>query len=489
MSYIEGFDRKQGMVTLEFLDDYTEEDSIVRLIDEYVDHLDMERLGFKRAEPLIIGRPSYNPRDLLKLYIFGYQNKTRSSRQLELLTKKNKDAIWLMRKLSPDHKTIAEFRRNNKESLKLVFKDFVNFCNDLGLYGKTTVAIDGTKMRANNSKKNTYNKKKIDRHKKYIDEKTEEYLKALDEADKEEDNLPEMPSSEKIKEKLEAFKKRKRRFEELEEKLEESGESEISLVDKDARLMKIHHGHIEPGYNVQTTVDSEHKLIADFEIIQNPTDQGQLLPMAKRAKELFEVEELEVLADKGYYKTDDILECIKEHITPYVSKQIAANGTKDKDFYADKFIYDPENDGYICPAGKLLNKKLTKKYKNSKEIHGYNYCNPIECQNCLLKTRCTKNKRGRTIFRHISQTELDRVNAEKPENIPKYRLRQTIVEHPFGTIKRNWDTDYFLTRGKESVTAEMALSFLAYNFKRAANILGVKGILEKLREKNELVMA
>lgn len=489
MSYIEGFDRNQGILIPEYLDDYVKKNDIVRVIDAYVEQLDVKKLSFGKAEPPTLGRPCYNPKDLLKLYIYGYLKGIRSSRQLEILTQNNMDVIWLMRKLSPDHKTIAEFRRNNQKPIKLVFKDFVKLCDELDLYGKTTVAIDGTKIRANNSKKNNYNKKKINRHKKYIDEKIENYLKALDEADKTEEELKtsEMLDVKEIEEKIKSLMERKDRFEELEEQLEESGQSEISLVDKDARLMPIHHGHIEPGYNIQTTVDSKHKLIVDFEVIQNPTDQGQLLNMSKRAKKRLKAKRLTVLADKGYYNYNDILGCLRRKITPYVSKQIAANSTKNKNFYADKFTYDPKKDGFICPAGKLLNKKR-KRTENKKHI-GYGYGNPTECQSCSLQTKCTTSETGRTIFRHKKQARLDRVSITKPENFKTYRLRQTIVEHPFGTIKRSWNTNYFLTRGKKSVTAEMALTFIAYNFKRAVNILGVEAIIEKLKDKNELVMA
>jgi transposase len=373
MPYIQGENRNQIILFPESIDDYINEDSTVRVIDEYVEQLDMKELGFKKTVYPTIGRPPYDPKDLLKLYLYGYLNRIRSSRRLEHEAVRNIEVIWLLKKLKPDFKTIADFRKDNKKALKKVFRDFTKLCDEWGLFGKELVAIDGTKFRACNSKKNNYSVKKLERHIKYLDEKIDKYIQELDKYDTIE-TCDRKPDAGEIKKRIQELRSRKDKYEGYKKQLKESGKNEISTTDPDARLMCNNNNNVDVSYNVQTTVDSKHKLIADYKVTQKPNDLGELDNMALRAKKLFGGKEFEALADKGYYKAEDLKKCVENGITPYVTKQIYSNGTGDKDFYADKFKYDKDKNIYICPAGKELyyHRDRTKK---SKGIIGYEYRN------------------------------------------------------------------------------------------------------------------
>jgi transposase len=485
MGYIEGQDRNQIILFPESMDDYISDQSVVRVIDEYIDHLDVEDLGFKRALSPTLGRPPYAPKDMLKLYIYGYLNRIRSSRRLEHEAIRNIEVIWLLKKLAPDFKTIADFRKDNKKALKQVFRDFNRLCDEWGLFGKEMVAIDGSKFRASNSKKNNHSAKKLQRHIKHINEKIDKYLHDLDEGDMDEAHVR-VPDAEEIKERLKQLRERKKKYQTYQKQLEKSGNNEISTTDPDARLMCNNNNNVDVSYNVQTTVDSEHKLIADFKVSQKPNDLGELDNMALRAKKLFGGKDFEVLADKGYYKAEDLKKCVENGITPYVARQAYSNGTGDKEFYIDKFRYDKEKNVYICPAGQELG--YAKDRKNKVKVTAHEYRNYTACKNCELKDRCTRGKKGRIISRHVDQDFLDKIDLQTEQNMDKYRQRQMIVEHPFGTIKRSWGAYYFLTRRKISVSAEIALSYLAYNMKRVISILGTEEILRRLREKRKPVL-
>lgn len=485
MGYIEGANRHQILLFPESIDEYISENNSVRVIDEYIEQLDIQELGFKKAVCPSIGRPPYNPKDLLKLYIYGYLNRVRSSRRLEHEALRNIEVIWLLKKLKPDFKTIADFRKDNKKSLKQVFRDFTKLCGEWGLYGKELVAVDGTKIRACNSKKNNYSLKKLDRHIKYINEKIDGYIKELEEGDAAE-SCDRKPDAEEIKERIQELRNRKEKYGRYKKQIEETGQNEISTVDPDARQMSNNNNNVDISYNVQSTVDSKNKMILDFKVTQNPNDLGELDNMALRARKLFNEKEFEILADKGYYKIQDIKKCIEKGITPYVAKQSHSNGTGDKEFYSDKFKYDKDKKAYICPAGNELYYYRDRKEKG--KIMGFEYKNNDACKNCEFKERCTTNKKGRGIFRHVDQDLLDTIDIQKDNSKAKYRQRQMLVEHPFGTIKRGWGAYYFLTKGKVSVSAEMALSFLAYNLRRSINILGTTEILRRLRERRKPVL-
>lgn len=485
MGYIKGHDRNQIILFPESIDDYITNDNPVRIIDEYVEQLDMEALGFKKAVCSKVGRPPYNPKDLLKLYLYGYLNRIRSSRRLEHEAIRNIEVIWLLKKLRPDFKTIADFRKENKRALKEVFRDFNKLCDEWGLFGKEIVAVDGTKIRANNSKKNNYSTKKLERHINYIEEKIDKYIKELDEWDAIE-ACDRKPNEEEINKRIQELRERKEKYEAYKKQLKEKGENEISTTDPDARLMCNNNNSVEVSYNVQTTVDSKYKLIVDFKVSQKPNDLGELDNMALRAKKLFNGKEFEILADKGYYRAEDLKKCIENGITPYVTKQKYSNGTGDKDFYPDRFQYDKDRNLYICPAGKEL--FYVRERRQKEKIVGYEYRNYEACRHCEFKKRCTKSNRGRTVCRHIDQDFLDTIDKKTEINIDKYKLRQMIVEHPFGTIKRGWGAYYFLTKRKISVTGEIALSYLVYNLKRVMNIIGIEEFLRRLKERRKPVL-
>jgi hypothetical protein len=358
-------------------------------------------------------------------------------------------------------------------------------CDEWGLYGKELVAIDGSKFRASNSKRNNYSAKKLERKIKYIDEKIDKYMQDLDEGDLAEAHVRQ-PDAAEIKERIKELRDRKKKYEAHKKQLEKSDANEISTIDPDARLMSNNNNNVDVSYNVQTTVDAKHKLIADFKVSQKPNDLGELDNMALRAKKLFDGKDFEALADKGYYKAEDLKKCVENGVTPYVTKQIYSNGTGDKNFYIDKFRYDKDKDLYICPAGQELSYGIDRKKKD--KVIAYEYRNYKACKGCEFRDRCTKNKKGRVVCRHVDQDFLDTIDLQTELNMDKYKQRQMIVEHPFGTIKRSWGAYYFLTRRKISVSAEIALSFLAYNLKRVISILGNEEILRRLREKRKPVL-
>ncbi len=480
MRYIEGINRKSKIAFPEYIDDYITEDNPVRVIDAFVESLDMIELGFKNAIPKEKGRFGFNPKDLLKLYIYGYMNKITSSRKLEKATEINIEVMWLLRKISPDYKSISDFRKYNKEAINKVFKQFIALCKDWDLFGKEVVAIDGSKFRACNSKKNNFSNKSLNRKIKYLEEKIKNYFVEIEESDAKE-SIDRDPSKEEIEKRIKELKRRKEVYEGYKKEIEKGNITEISTTDPDSRLMAVNNNGIDVCYNVQTVVDSKHKLVVDCDVINNPTDHGMLSKMASSAKEIFDVAELKALADKGYYNADDLIKCEKEHITTYVPKQVFSNSTGEVDFYLNKFKYNKEENIYICPKGQKLYSSRRKPIdENTKEIVYRNY---EACGKCEFKDKCTKDKRGRRIRRAINQDFLDIVDQRTKENKELYKQRQMIVEHPFGTIKRGFGITNFLTKGLESVKAETSLAFLAYNMKRVINILGVKEIIRKLTDK------
>lgn len=478
MAYISGMNRNQAQMFPEYLDDYVDDDNPVRVIEVFVESLDLKKLQFAKINSGGPGAPSYNPKDLLKLYLYGYMSSIRSSRKLEKATYVNIEVIWLIRKLHPDFKTIADFRKENKNQIKLIFKQFNLLCKDWNLFGGELVAVDGTKFRADNSKKNNYNKKKIDRQLKYIEEKTEEYLNALDESDNESEINPKY-TVEQLKEKIEELEKRKEYYKDLEQKIENSTDNEISTTDPDARMMDNKKNGLEVNYNVQIAVDAKNKLILATEVTNKPSDQGHLNDMTQAAKEtlgLGEKDTLGVTADKGYYQAEDLKKCDENGIVTYITHQTYSNATGNPEYYSDKFKYDSKEDVYICPR----EQKLYRTNHKAEELERVQYKNFRACKNCPNKDKCTKSGKGRIISRGKHQDFLDIVDARTLDNMDIYHQRQMIVEHPFGTVKRTMNAGYFLTRGLKSVRAEADLTFLAYNIKRVINILGVKEIIRKI---------
>lgn len=478
MRYIDGIDRNRKIRFPEYIDDFINEENPVRIIDQFVKSLDMKELGFEKAEPSNKGRMPYDPRDLLKLYMYGYMNRIQSSRRLENEAGRNIEVMWLLRKLKPDAKTISNFRKDNKEGIKNVYKSLIKLCKQWDLFGNEVIAVDGSKFRASNSKKNNFNEKKLNRKIKYIEESIDKYEMTADKNDNEETNSRKL-TKEEIKQRIAELKTRKNQYVRYKKQMEETGITEISTVDPDSRLMGVNNNGIDVCYNVQTVVDSKYNLIVDYDVINNPTDQGQLSKMSTKAKEVFEVESVKVLADKGYYNAEDLKECESKNIITYIAKQTFANSTGERAFYGDKFIYNKEDNIYLCPMGQTL--KCVRKKLIDENTKTLNYKNKNACITCINKSKCTENKNGRTISRSIDQDFLDIVDKRKEENKELYRKRQNIVEHPFANTKRNFTFIQFLTRGLQSVKTEISLTFLGYNLKRIIKIVGGNEVNRRLR--------
>ena len=467
MGYIEGTSRDQ--LFCRSLEEMVAEESMVRVIDRYVDICDLEKLGFTRARAAVTGRPGYAPEPLTKLYIYGYRNTIRSSRKLETECRRNVEVMWLTDGLTPDYKTISEFRRQNIRPLQKMFREFVKLCRTWELIGGELFAIDGSKFKASNNKKNNFSRKKLEARLTRLDEKIEEYLTGLDEEDRREDAETEAPDG------LVELMKRKELYEAYIEHLNNTGETEISTVDPDARLMGNNRGGVDMAYNVQSSADGKHHIIADFDVSMNPSDQGQFGNMTKRLIRQG-YRKFTALADKGYYNGKDLLKGKRYKIKAIVSRQEPSDPKgQPKDFNTDKFRYDRESDTYSCPVGATLHPH------NKKTAKRRNFFNKKACAGCPHSDVCTSGNSGfRTIVRGEYADIYDEANQLFKENYDLYRLRQQVVEHPFGTVKRTMDGGYFLLRKQRKVRCEVALLFLGYNLTRAVNVLGFKEIMARL---------
>jgi len=476
MEYIQGKPRSQIVLIESSLEEKIEPDNPVRIIDAFVNSCKLDHLGFTHARHAPEGRPPYNPGDLLKLYIYGYLNRIRSSRLLERECKRNLELMWLLNELTPDHNTIANFRRDNSKSIKLVFRRMVRMCKRLDLIGGKVIATDGTKLRAQNSRKNNYNQKKIDDHLAYIENRLHEYLDALDMADTAEAmGLDPETDKQKIREKIEWLKNKKQQYKKLEEQLKDTGEEQISTTDPDSRKLPIRQNIIEVCYNIQTSVDDKHYLPIDFKTTNN-NDTHALGNMAARAKSIIGHNDFSVLSDKGYHTGEEIRRCHEMGIETLVAipKTPVSSQAPDPAFNQDKFFYDKQNDAYICPQGHKMTSSgtwyqhhpyKTKQYKTK------------SCTHCPVKALCTKAKKGRVIERNenIDATRRNRHAIENNKEL--YKRRQQIVEHPFGTIKRQWGFDHTLMKGKQKVDGDVGLIFISYLFRRLISILGIQGLI------------
>lgn len=471
MRYIQGTDRDQISMLPMCIDDFITDENPVRVVDAFVDSLNLAKLGFARSIPAGTGRPAYDPKDLLKLYCYGYRHNIRSSRRLEAETHRNLEVIWLLGGLKPDHKTISDFRKDNKVALKNAFKQFTLLCKDWGLFGAELVAVDGTKIRASNSRRASISPKKLNKQIEYTEDRINAYLEQLDSNNGDESDSPKL-SKEEIQERIAQLKERKAGYQQLKQDIQEQKLNEISKTDPDARRMSVSNNGVDVSHNVQISVDGKHSLVVDFDVTSNVTDHGYLSIMAERAMKTLDVESIEVLADKGYYAADDLVKCEEIGATPYVPKQKVTNG---KGFNAEKFLYNEEEDTYICPAGQNL---YPGRFRDNGKYRTYK--NARACRKCELRDQCTSSWNGRTITRHFAKKMLEEIDKRTNEQKDKYQQRQLIVEHPIGTIKRSFGLTHFLTRGNSAARAESSLAFLAYNMLRAINILGVKEILRRL---------
>jgi len=365
MSYIEGESREQRVLFPEVLDDYISEENLVRFIDAFVDGLEMEELGFDRTAPKETGRPPYDPRDLLKLYIYGYLNRVRTGRTLERECQRNVELMWLMRKLRPDFKTITDFRKDNRKAFRGVFRQFVLLCKGLGLVGGELVAVDGSKFKAVNSGQRNFSQKKLEERLKKIDEKVERYLDEMDRGD-EEGKDTEISAAE-LKQKIEKLKERKGRYEELLKELGASGQSQVSLTDPESRAMALT-PRGEVSYNVQTAVDQKHHLIVEQDVTNEGLDNHQLFTMAQKTKQMLGQDELQVVADMGYYNHEELKRCEEAGITTYVSKPLVSKNTARGLFGKEKFVYEADGDCYRCPAKERLDFRFETQEGDNKRV-------------------------------------------------------------------------------------------------------------------------
>lgn len=474
MSYVDGKDRKQAILFPDHLDDYVGEDNPVRFVDAFVEAQDLGDLGFSRAEPKDMGRPAYHPGLLLRLYLYGYLNNIRSSRKLEREAKRNIELMWLMEMLTPDHKTIADFRKDNLEPIKKACREFTRLCKKMDMFGGELVAVDGSKFKADNSRERNYTKQKLEKLIARADQRIDEYLAQLDAADRDEAETETKPLTvEELKERIEELTKRREKHKQRQKKLEESGDTQVSETDPDSRLMMTREGSAV-CYNVQVAVDSKHKLIAAHEVTNAGSDRGQLANIAKQAKETLEVENLEATADMGYYDCLNVKECEEQGITVYIQKPPLGEMKKGM-FTKDDFTYNVEKDVYVCPAGE----ELGNKGKGTEKGRQMKYYTTLACGICVMKSQCTEGAQRR-IKRLVDEDVMERMAARVRAGPDKLRLRKELAEHPFGTIKRAMGQGYFLMRGKPKVGTEMSMTVMAYNMKRVINIAGVRKMIEAL---------
>ena len=491
MEFITG--RERGQYYIGCLEDSIDENNPVRFVDAYVSQLDISALGFKNSTPQETGRPAYSPKDLLKLYIYGYLNRVRSSRGLEKECYRNIEVIWLINGLHPDHKTIARFRQINPKALKEVFRDFVRLCMRMELMGKELIAVDGSKFKAWNSKDRNYTKGKIDDRISRIEGKIAAYLEELDKLDEAVKSESQLASENRVKsleEVISILTERKAVFEEYRERVSGGEETQISLTDPDSRLMKTKDG-MAVCLNIQTAVDSKNKLVVEFEVGNQAQDKNLMSPMAKKASEILETEHMIIVADNGYDSVSDVAQVLAEKNTPvvaggdyefwYPTTEEEAEEVTDYDETIARSVYWPDRNVYICPMGKFLYPSC---YVKSKHIA--KYANTKECFCCTKK--CTRMKYYYA-ERRMNLSEFSKEYDDSPVPLKKIRVlqnkeiaaqRKCIVEHPFGTIKRDMGIAYLLLRTIPKAEGELSLAFLAFNIKRALNIVGIQNLLAVL---------
>lgn len=473
MGYIEGHSRDQMLLLPASVDDYVSADNPVRFIAAFVDDLDLGELGFGRSRPNATGRPGYDPADLLKLYLYGYLNRVRSSRCLATETARNLEVIWLLGGLRPDFRTIADFRRANRAAFKPLFRSFVLLCRRLHLFGRELVAVDGTRLKAVNSRKRNFTRQKLAGWIKLADERIEEYLARLDLADRAEAEAEGAARRAAVlTAKIARMRERRELHSAMLADLVVSGESQMSLTDPDARGMATQ-PKVGVGYNAQVAVDARHKLIVEQYVTNSGSDLGFLAQTASAAREVLGVEQIDAVADKGYYKGEDIAACEDVGVIPYVVRPQRGPAINEGYFAKDEFRYDAQEDRYTCPGGQRLD-PYTRSQKNGHVT--IRYANMRACRDCALKPQCASGTR-RSIDRWENEAVLERM-AERLNARPDIidRRRET-VEHPFGTIKQWMNQGAFLMRGLANVNAEFSLTALAYNLRRAINILGIPALL------------
>jgi transposase len=479
--YLEGLSRKQTFLLPKTIEEYVEPDNPIRFIDAYVNSLDMPKLGFTHSEPKELGRPSYNPKDLCKLYLYGGLNHIRSSRKLERECKTNLEAMWLLKGLAPDHKTIADFRKDNPSAIGNLFKEFVVFLKELSLYGAKRVSVDGTKLLAVNSNYKAFTQRALAKRIKVMEKSVEHYLEELDAADEQEASDEEAATFEV--DKLAIVLDKKEKSKEILDKMQKSDQKDIALTDPDCRQM-MNHGRVESCYNLQTAVDSKNHLIVNYLVTNQASDLNQLSNIAICAKETLEVEQIDCLSDKGYFDFIQIKQCADSGVVPYVAVKGSGRGGSaiSPEFTADKFHYDKDANVYVCPAGQNLYFQ-SYSFHDGKDMLSYK-CPKKVCSACqFFMTKCTRNVNGRVIWRWLHEEVIDDMKSRIKANPEIMDERKKVIEHTFGTVKRAFGAPYLLLKGLKKVSGEVGLLLLSYNLRRALNILGVEALIGALVRK------
>ena len=475
--FVEGTDRGQSTLLPECLDDWIDENNPVRVIDAFVEALNLGEVGFAGVEPETTGRPSYHPSVLLKLYIYGYLNRVQSSRRLEREAGRNFEVMWLLGRLVPDHKTVAAFRKDNGPGIRKVCARFVDLCREMGLLATASVAIDGSKFKAVNNRDKNFTRAKVERRRAQLEESVARYLSQLDTADRQEPSEALAAKTTHLKQKLAKLKGEMERLKALETQMLAAPDQQISLTDPDSRSMATSgRGSGVVGYNVQVAVDTEHHLIVTHEVTNIGNDRAQLARVGKETKATLQTEKLEAVADRGYFSGEEILACDQAGITVTLPKPITSGAKAKGRFGKQDFVYLPEEDVYRCPAGERLKYYYTN-VENGLRLRNY-WTNA--CRTCALKSQCTI-----TVIRRIKRWEhehvIEAVQKRLDENPQAMRMRRETVEHPFGTIKARMGATHFLMKTLPRVASEMALHVLAYNLTRVMNIMGVQLLLAAIR--------
>src|SRR5262247_1486033 len=475
--FVEGQDRGQSTLFPECLEDWIDQNNPVRVIDVFVDGLDLADLGFVGVDPEATGRPSYHPLVLLKLYIYGYLNRVQSSRRLEREAGRNVEVMWLTGRLVPDHKTIADFRKDNGEAIRKVCAQFIMLCRAVELFAEASVAIDGSKFKAVNNRDKNFTRAKMERRMAQIEESVARYLRQLDSADRQEPSEARTTKMTRLKEKIAKLKEEAQRLRGLKARMLATADQQISLTDPDSRSMATSgRGSGVVGYNVQVAVDTEHHLIVTHEVTNTGSDRSQLAKVASQAKAVLGADRLGVVADRGYYNSPEILACEQADITVTLPKPMTSTAKSEGRFGKQDFVYLPTEDVYRCPAGEKLTYRFTRE-EAGKTLHRYW---TTACPRCPLKAQCTPGAQRR-ITRWEHEHVLEAVQQRLDANPQAMRVRRETAEHPFGTLKMRMGATHFLMKRLPKVATEMALHVLAYNLTRVMNIIGVRPLLAAIR--------
>ncbi|HEY6117682.1 MAG TPA: IS1182 family transposase [Candidatus Dormibacteraeota bacterium] len=475
--FIDGEDRRQPALLPHSLEDYVSDENPVRVIELFIDELDLAALGFAGMMPAATGRPAYHPATLLKIYLYGYLNRVQSSRRLEREAQRNIELMWLTGRLAPDFKTIADFRKDNGAAIRAVCRQFVELCRRLNLFTGAVFAIDGSKFKAVNNRDKNYTVAKVTGRMEQVNTSIARYLRALDQADREESDIAEAKSC-RLKEKIAGLHQQMQALKVMQQTVQDAPDQQVSLTDPDARSMATSgKGTATVGYNVQIAVDAEHHLIVAHEVTNQGYDRHQLAPMALRAQQATGCEQVTALADRGYFSGDQVLSCEGTGVAPIVPKVLTSSGPKRGLFARQDFIYNATHDHYTCPAGAKLT-KIHRRVDHTEDFDRYRHLSA--CFTCPLRPRCTPTKR-RIIKRWVNEDVLDRMQDRLDRMPEAMDVRRQTVEHPFGTLKAWMGATHFLTKTLDKVRTERSLHVLAYNLKRMITILGAGPLMVAIR--------